>query len=66
MMEYKPALDILAPRASLWSAGLDGEHMFRRVGGGNPSYTGTTCLGKLESLSTPAEHVLALGAIMFR
>ena len=65
-MEYKPALDIMAPRASLCSAGLDGEHMFLRVGGANPSYTGTTCLGKLESLSTPAEHVLALGAIMFR
>ena len=65
-MEYKPALDILAPRASLCSAGLDGEHMFLRVGGANPSYTGTTCSGKLESLSKSAEHVLALGANIFR
>ena len=62
MMEYKPALDILAPRASIYLGGLDGEHILGRVGGANPSYTATICSAKLESLSNPAEHMLALGA----
>ena len=66
MMEYKPALDILAPRASICSAGLDGDHMFLRVGGANPSYTGTICSAELESLSNPAEHMVALGANILR
>ena len=53
MMEYKPALDILAPRASIYLGGLDGEHILGRVGGANPSYTATICSAKLESLSNP-------------
>ena len=37
MMEFKPALDILAPRASIYLGGLDGDHILPRVGGANPS-----------------------------
>ncbi len=53
MMEFKPALDILAPRATIYSPGLDSDHILPRVGGANPSYTATICSAKLESLSNP-------------
>ena len=66
MVEFKQALDILAPRASIYLGGLDGEHILGRVGGANPSYTATICSAKLESLSNSAEHVLALGANISR
>ena len=66
MMEYKPALDILAPRASIYLGGLDGEHILGRVGGANPSYTATICSAKLESLSNPPKQIVALGANISR
>ena len=65
-MEFKQALNIVAPRASIYLGGLDGDHIFPRVGGANPSYTGTICSAELESLSNPAEHMVALGANISR
>ena len=65
-MEYKPALDILAPRASIYLGGLDGEHILGRVGGANPSYTATICSAQSESLSNPPKQMVALGAKISR